>query len=283
MIFSIYSISYLTTSISEFCFISLSIIFLIEYKKNGFNMWLVVIGCLVFLFRYLGIFLLLYIFLEFLIGRRKDDLKLLLCIGFFIFFYLIFIKLNTGFISGANRVGTSDSRFSTLFEIIKSFFTLFSFFEHKNIDGKFSGFLYYIGFLFIVPIFVCFFQYIKKVRHLSHWILFGFAYLILYVLIVIIPDWRHVNESIPNRFLLPGFLFILIGVLKSVSINRITYGFICIGILLSFSFNGVVKPLMDLKKYNGLTYFVNISNIKDEKNPAINPEKHLKYLMLCEF
>ncbi len=97
------------------------------------------------------------------------------------------------------------------------------------------------------------------------------------------PDWRHFNEPISNRFLLPGFLFILVGIVSCVSFNRFLEGIIFFGVLLSFSFNGIVKPIMDLKKYEGLTYFKNINNIKEGKEPSINSEKHLKYLKFCKY
>jgi hypothetical protein len=282
MVFSIYLISYLATSISEFCFISASVIFLFEYKKKGFNFYVVLIGCLVFLFRYLGIFILFYIFLEFIIRRKKEDLIIFLYLGAFISIYLIFIKFNSGFISGANRIGTSSNRFMTFAEIMRSFFTLFSFFEYKNVGGKFGGLLYYFGILFFLPVVFKVLNIPWKVKISNHWFLFGFSYLLIYFIVILVPDWRHLNEPIPNRFLLPGFLFIIIGIFSSVSFCNISKRIIFLGVFLSFSFNGIVKPIMDYKKYEGLTYFKNIKNIKDGVEPSINSEKHLKYLKFCK-
>lgn len=281
---SVVSLKYISLTLSEFSFIVLCFIFVFKILNTELNFIVLLSGILIFGTRYIGVFILLFTILIFIIYKDKFYFFYFIFFSLFISVYFLFVKYNVGYYSGANRVGTSSSRWDTLYEIIFSFFSLFSVFDYQNITGDVGGVLYFLGiFLFLPFVFSLFkINFISKFEKISILlILLGFSYLIFYTLIILLNDWRHHNEPIPNRFLLPGFLFLVVGFLNEINFTLFLKRIFVTGLVLSLLFNGFFKPYLDFKKYNGLTYFKNIRNIQLEEGVFINKEFHLKYLNSC--
>lgn len=215
-------------TLSEAGFIVLGLAFLIAFERHQSipaKVLVIILPLLIFSFRYVGVFVLLFLAVNVLLGYQKKLawISMLLLLVFVVtYFYSIYIQ--TGQFSGLERQGGIVSRPTMFGQFFLSTAALFSYFDIGKFQGKVGAYLFFVGTVPFIILLVSLFKE-KPIREIfldmnafsKNAMIFGGCYLILYLSLTLGLGWDHDGEGIIPRFLYPGFIFLILGFFYQVT------------------------------------------------------------------
>jgi hypothetical protein len=218
-------------TLAEAGFIVFGLVFLLvleERRTKLTKFLLILLPLLIFSFRYIGIFIFMFLaFYWLFIERSKRILSSAFVLGLYATVYFFFIYLQTGLYSGIERKGGTVERI----DLFKQFFAVslgqFSYFDLTNIKGKAGGILFFVGLIPFVFLLGLWMKKIPKKHSFSNFdkfsrnsFLFGTCYMVLYFFLTVGLGWDHDGEGVSSRFVYPGMFFLIMALFHQISFQQ---------------------------------------------------------------
>lgn len=251
-----------THTLTEAVFIALGFLGLSQILKEKGQVWIVVLSfSFMVLFRYIGVFSILFIGIYYVIVRKRKWFLAVVALTFLVFGYILtewFLihELPTSIIDPAQV-----DKLTLLGQTLIAMFGYFSYFEIDHWGGSWGKFLFFIGLIPFVYVVWTWMKNVKKTRILDIkgkalvFLLFGSSYLLLFFFVLFGLGWDHEGWGIQSRYVAPGMLFVIMGWFEWVKFNSEDFQKIKLVISAASAvvliYTGFLQSLIDHLKANG--------------------------------